>query len=89
MGGLVAAASHAVELQPRDDGLGEWGGGRGGRGWGSVVVILTTHNGRLLHLQTTVFRGTRERREVGREVGRERKERGEEKKKKKEGGKKK
>lgn len=62
VGGLVEAASDTIELQPRDDGLGEWGGGRGGRGWGSVVVILTTHNGRLLHLQTMVFRGTRERR---------------------------
>lgn len=54
-------AEGAIELQAGNDGLGEWGGRRGRRGWRSIVMILTTHNGRLLHLQTMVFRYQRER----------------------------
>lgn len=46
-----------------ENGLGEWGGRRGGRGWSSIVMILTTHNGRLLHLQTTVFRHNKREKE--------------------------
>lgn len=56
-------AEGAVELQAGNDGLGEWGGRRGRRRWRSIVMILTTHNGRLLHLQTMVFRYQRERKD--------------------------
>lgn len=50
---IVRAAYHAVEIHTGNDGLRERGGGWGwGRGR-AIVVILTTHNGRLLHLQTT------------------------------------
>lgn len=50
---IAGAVHHAIEIHTGNDGLGErggrWGGGRGC----AIVVILTTHNGRLLHLQTT------------------------------------
>lgn len=50
---IVRGAYHAVEIHTGNDGLRERGGGWGwGRGR-AIVVILTTHNGRLLHLQTT------------------------------------
>lgn len=54
---VMGAADHAVEVHAGNDGLGKrrggWGRGRGR----AIVVILTTYNGRLLHLQTTgVFR---------------------------------
>lgn len=57
---IVGAAYHAVEIHAGNDGLGERGGGWGwGRGR-AIVVILTTHNGRLLHLQTTGVQAKRE-----------------------------
>lgn len=65
-GGVVVAgaAYHAVEVHAGNDGLGERGGGWGGGRGCAIVVILTTHNGRLLHLQTTwVFR-QKEKRET-------------------------
>lgn len=50
---IAGAVYHAIEIHTGNDGLGErggrWGGGRGR----AIVVILTTHNGRLLHLHTT------------------------------------
>lgn len=50
---IARATCHAIEIHAGNDGLGKrrgrWGGGRGR----AIVVILTTHNGRLLHLQTT------------------------------------
>ena len=49
----VAVSHAAVELHAGNDGLGERGGGWGGRRGSAIVVILTTHNGRLLHLQRT------------------------------------
>lgn len=57
---IAGAAYHAVEIHTGNDGLGKrggrWGGGRGR----AIVVILTTHNGRLLHLQTTGVQAKRE-----------------------------
>ena len=47
---IAAGAYRAIE---GNDGLGERGGGWGGGRGRAIVVILTTHNGRLLHLQTT------------------------------------
>lgn len=60
--GFVVAGTtyHATEIHAWNDGLGKW---RGGWGWGrgcAIVVILTTHNGRLLHLQTTGVQAKRE-----------------------------
>lgn len=62
-------AEGAIELQAGNDGLGEWGGRRSRRGWRSIVMILTTHNGRLLHLQTMVVRYQRKR-QRGQDTGR-------------------
>ena len=57
---ITGAEHHAVEIHAGDDGLGKRGSGWG-RGWGcAIVVILTTHNGRLLHLQTTGVQAKRE-----------------------------
>lgn len=57
---IARATCHAIEIHAGNDGLGKrrgrWGGGRGR----AIVVILTTHNGRLLHLQTTGVQAKRE-----------------------------
>lgn len=57
---IAGATCHAIEIHAGNDGLGKrrgrWGGGRGR----AIVVILTTHNGRLLHLQTTGVQAKRE-----------------------------
>lgn len=50
---IAGAAYQAIEIHTGDDCLGERGGGWGGGRGRAIVVILTTHNGRLLHLQTT------------------------------------
>ena len=50
---IAGGVYHAIEIQTGNDGLGERGGGWGGGRGCAIVVILTTHNGRLLHLQTT------------------------------------
>lgn len=57
---IARAADHVAEIHARNDGVGGRGGGWGrGRGR-AIVVILTTHNGRLLHLQTTGVQAKRE-----------------------------
>lgn len=45
-----------IEFQTGNDGLGEWRGRWSRRGWRSIVMILITHEGRLMHLQTTGLR---------------------------------
>lgn len=57
---IAGATYHTIEIHAGNDGLGERGGGRSGGRGRAIVVILTTHNGRLLHLQTTGVQAKRE-----------------------------